>query len=467
MSRIDFTYQPDIHINDILLDHENARIRAGSDQNDCIGRILRKESQLIVLMEDIAKNGLSTMPILVSLDENGKWVVKDGNRRITALKLLNDPERCPEDHLKGRIRSIRNKYLANIPESVDCLAGSSDEAIIKEVIARHSGALDGAGQLDWSAYLRTVYLLNHGHSTDYKRVGQYLFWAEKQGLTVEDDFPITNVQRFFNADNLVLLGFKIENDELTPALSINKIKQMAARIILDFGSRQKTVSDVFKPETAKKYLEEVRAEAGIISADEDTTNQSSAGTNKGTEETGKEQAGSEFNTDSGDQSGNKESTSSSRDNSRPPSPRNHPSNRNKIFGRSSPGISVPENEVKVRTIIAELRMLDVKKTPFACTMLFRALLELSDGHYRKAKNIQDKNSLAKNVSASADSMLNQQLLSKSEHEVVMSYSQTTTSMLHVNSLQKMLHRDTHHSDYQVINTFWDGIGCFVRACWTV
>ncbi|MCW9790168.1 hypothetical protein [Escherichia coli] len=64
MARKDFTQQIDIPIQNILLDTENARIRAGRDQNNCISRILRKENQMLVLMEDIAENGLTTMPRL-------------------------------------------------------------------------------------------------------------------------------------------------------------------------------------------------------------------------------------------------------------------------------------------------------------------------------------------------------------------------------------------------------------------
>ncbi|EJU1397831.1 TPA: ParB N-terminal domain-containing protein, partial [Escherichia coli] len=184
MARKDFTQQIDIPIQNILLDTENARIRAGRDQNNCISRILRQENQMLVLMEDIAENGLTTMPILVMPHSEGKWVVKDGNRRITALKLLNNPDSCPEPHLIPKIKKIKEKYHDNIPTTVDCLSSDNFEAVFKEIIARHSGARNGAGQYDWFAYMRTIYLLNNGHPTDYKRAGQYMCWAEQEGIDV-------------------------------------------------------------------------------------------------------------------------------------------------------------------------------------------------------------------------------------------------------------------------------------------
>ncbi|EHI6441514.1 ParB N-terminal domain-containing protein, partial [Escherichia coli] len=233
MARKDFTQQIDIPIQNILLDTENARIRAGRDQNNCISRILRQENQMLVLMEDIAENGLTTMPILVMPHSEGKWVVKDGNRRITALKLLNNPDSCPEPHLIPKIKKIKEKYHDNIPTTVDCLSSDNFEAVFKEIIARHSGARNGAGQYDWFAYMRTIYLLNNGHPTDYKRAGQYMCWAEQEGIDVDDDFPITSVARFFTRDNLLLLGFEVENDKLKPILSKEKIIKMASKINSD------------------------------------------------------------------------------------------------------------------------------------------------------------------------------------------------------------------------------------------
>lgn len=47
------------------------------------------------------------MPILVMPTNDEKWIVKDGNRRVTALKLLNDPNLCSEPHLISKIKEIK------------------------------------------------------------------------------------------------------------------------------------------------------------------------------------------------------------------------------------------------------------------------------------------------------------------------------------------------------------------------
>jgi len=110
-----------VPVENLLLDTHNARIRSGSDQADCIARILRKPEQLIALAADIAENGLSTTPILVEPTDRRRYIVWDGNRRVTALKLLNDPNLCSVASLRRRFEAIRQKHAGSIPGRVDCL----------------------------------------------------------------------------------------------------------------------------------------------------------------------------------------------------------------------------------------------------------------------------------------------------------------------------------------------------------
>ena len=457
MSRRDFTLVPDVHVTDILLDVENARIRAGRDQADCISRILRKEDQLMTLMESIAREGLSTIPVLVSPNGNDQWVVRDGNRRVTALKLLNDPELCPEARLKPRIRALANKHRGNIEAIIDVLASDDGAAVFREVVARHSGAQGGAGQLDWTAYLRTVYVLHNGHPAEYKRPAQYVFWAEEQGLAVDDDFPISTVQRFFTVANLSLLGFKVDKDELVPTIPVATAKAMAQRVINDFqlGRERggKSVDDIRTPDQAKAYIAGVRIAAGLAPESETTESPSSSLTGRGRPP--------------------KASTAAApivpavvSSHAAAPTPKTSPFERGKLFGRGSPNIAIPEREKKAAMIVSELRLLSVKETPLAVAGLLRHLIELSDEHYRKKHRLPDKTYLHKNVLASATHMRDSDRLNKAQFDVVSRFaSGGANTLLHIETLQKIMHRDTHFPTYQLLNALWDSIAEFVRACW--
>jgi hypothetical protein len=473
MSRADFRLVKNVAIEAIELDVDNARIRAGKDQADCIARILRKEDQMMVLMQSIAEEGLTTIPILVSPGTGARkktWIVRDGNRRITALKLLNDPSMCPVERLRARIKDLAKKHKANVVASVDVLTSDNEEAIFKEVVARHSGAQGGAGQLDWSAYLRTVYYLRHQHPPEYKRAAQYCFWAEDQGLSVDDDFPITTVHRFFTVDNLSLLGFKVDRDELVLTVAAETAKAMAQRAITDFqlGREKggKSVDDVRSPDQAKNYILGLRAAAGLPSPKSPAL--SPAPTPSPTRSPAPAPGPRPAPAAAPSPGGAATAPAPAPPPPAPsPSPRTPPTERNKLFGKAAPNIAVPESELKARTIVAELRILDVKKTPLAVAGLLRQLIELSDAHYRKKHHRGgDSDSLAKNIRASATRMRDSGDLDAGQFDIVNRLTDNSApGLLQIEMLQKVMHRDTHHPSYQLLNGFWDNIGTFVRTCW--
>lgn len=479
MSRNDFTFQPDISIDEILLDPQNPRIRAGEDQNDCIARVLRKEEQILRLITSIAIDGLSTMPILLMPIDSGKWVVKDGNRRITALKLLNNPDLCPLETLRNKIRVISKENEKNIPKKIDCLASSDSNAVAREVISRHSGALGGAGQLDWSAYLRTVYLLNTGHPSEYKRAGQYLFWAENNKIPVEDDFPITNISRFFNEENLKMLGFNILDDQLEPLLPEDKLIGMAYKVINDFYSKRKTVNDVYTPEQAKSYLDEVRESVGLIqeNAIEDNNKKPFNPTDNNNEDesssTGESTSSGDFSGDPSDNAGTDSNSSDHNDGEERKTKRVNPPrkpdwDRKKLFWRGAGCPSIPSTELKARTIVREIGKINSEDATLAVTMLLRGLVELSVGYHRKNNNLSEFNKLASNMESSADSMFQAGKINRSQLDLIKAYTNTARTdvgILNIDTLQKYLHRETHMPNKQTIHTFWDEICFFIKLCW--
>lgn len=436
---------------------------------------------MIALMRDIAMRGLTTMPIIVQPADDGRYVVMDGNRRVTALKLLNAPESCPDERLKPQLRDLSKKHRAMIPAAVDVMASDSREAIAMEVLARHSGEQGGIGQVDWSAYLRTVYLLNHGHPPDYKRAGQYALWVEDHGIFVADEFPITSLQRFFTVENLALLGFKVDkaSDALAPSLAPETVKRMAQILMTDFQTEKVKVDDVRRPEQAQGYIKTIREQVGLVNASSPTSPPAAGGATTGDSAGATEGAGARSR-DGGLASSpaapaptadRGAATSTGAGPRAAPTPQVPANERTKLFGKSSPGIAVPATETKAATIVAEIRMLAVrgdKATPVAVGMLLRHLIEISDERYRTEKNPGDKGKLGKNVLASAAHMKDSGTLTVSECDIVSRLANPGTSaadLLHIETLQKMMHRDTHMPSYQLLNTFWDHIAPFIRACW--
>ncbi len=86
------TYQP-IEINNLNLDLSNPRTKTGSKQklDDVVEELL--DENIVDLVESIAIKGYAAVSVSMVVCENGKNVVIDGNRRLLAVKILNEPDK--------------------------------------------------------------------------------------------------------------------------------------------------------------------------------------------------------------------------------------------------------------------------------------------------------------------------------------------------------------------------------------
>jgi hypothetical protein len=296
--------------------------------------------------------------------------------------------------------------------------------------------------------------------------GQYALWAESHGIFVDDDFPISTLQRFFTVDNLRLLGFDVDgDDDLKLNLPNTTVRQMATKVVSDFGGG-KSVNEVFTPEQASRYIEEVRASAGL---EPSALTAAPTPVDAAATPVGPSLSASPSPSSLG--TGGTASTPPGPSTSSPPprspaTPAMPAADRKKVFGTKAPGIAIPTTgHPKEQTLMAELRALDLSKFPLAAAMLSRALIELSDYHYRSKNTLSDQGTLAKNIKKSAQHMLTNGRLNASEEDIVKRLCNPSGAMIEIESLQKMIHRHTHNLDRQFVNTLWDNIGCFVRACW--
>ncbi len=466
MSRHQFYEVKRVSVSSLLLDTYNPRIRHGQDQKDCISRILRDRDNFLSLLKDIAANGLSIEHIVVSKNDNGKWVVRDGNRRVTALKLLNRPSLAlPDTALVSLITRIRDAHAADIPSKISCMACDDEETISSFLKRKHTGANAGIGQKSWSAVLIALFNLHAGITDQNRRAAQLLLWAEENGMQIDDEFPITTLTRGLSSETLQLIGFNIENDEIAPVVSTQKAYAMVERVVGDIAhgrvhvKRDSEEGSIFTKDNQRKYFRSVR-DAFADQPDEPTPARSPITAPPATDSPQDERLDNEDHsrTDNPD----------TRPARRQPSPTKPAWDRPCVFGRrkgTPPGFIIPDSEPKAISVLAELRGLNPMETPICAAMLLRYLIELSNTRYRLAHSLRQQDYLHKSIAHSAEHMKAAGLLSQGELDVILRYTREEQSMLHIKTLQAYIHRSNFHPNGQAINTFWDEIGCFIAACW--
>ncbi len=474
MSRSIFQPVKDVSISDLLLDTGNPRIRHGADQNDCIQRIARDRQNFTNLMSDIVSSGLSPEHIVVSPGENGKWIVRDGNRRVTALKLLNNPSLASFDSslfaFVKRLAEGKENQLA----AIDCLSCADETKIIEFINRKHMGENAGVGQRGWNALLKSLFNINNKLPDPNKRAVQLVIWCEDHGVVIDDEFPITTLTRILNTETLSLLGFEIVDDELNPILEDTLSTKLAKRLIEDAASgiihvkRDGTSGSVYSTAEQKAYLQKIRDQ---ILPEESAKNkivvpESAAHQNGSAPASNDITKVEDINVNGVDVASPKTDTEAAKPARLPSSPTTPSWDRPCIFVRKHPGFSVPVSETKAWNIVTEIKKINVRETPIAASMILRSLIEQSTAHYRTANSIKKEKSFKKDILAAIAHMETSQRLDDKHVRAVKAIAENDDSILSAETLHQYVHTKSFHPNAQTLNTIWDQISCFVVACWS-
>lgn len=143
--------QINVAVSDLYFDPENARFAALSfDKSDecAVIRHMNDEESLIDLLRSIADAGCFSGEPLLAYRKDGRLIVAEGNRRLSALKVLNNPALL-------NLPSVREiaEHPNHRPETVPCI-----EFARREDILVHLGYKHITGTKSWGSLEKAIYL---------------------------------------------------------------------------------------------------------------------------------------------------------------------------------------------------------------------------------------------------------------------------------------------------------------------
>ncbi len=114
-----------IKITNLFLDVENYRFEKQNSQLEAIVKMIyTAKEKLFNLAEDILNVGMNPTdkPLVIKGTEDNQYIVLEGNRRLTSLKLLCNPDLIPDDFasLRKKFIKLRAERQKNIPLYIDC-----------------------------------------------------------------------------------------------------------------------------------------------------------------------------------------------------------------------------------------------------------------------------------------------------------------------------------------------------------
>lgn len=144
-----------IGIGNLLLDIDNYRIVKQSTQKGARDAIIAEQGRkLIKLAEDIIQHGLNPfdLPMVIDAgDGNQNFIVIEGNRRLTAINLMLQPELAKDTPIYVGFSKLNNKHADAIPKVLDCVIAPNKSDALIWINRKHANGLEGAGTEHWSA----------------------------------------------------------------------------------------------------------------------------------------------------------------------------------------------------------------------------------------------------------------------------------------------------------------------------
>ncbi|WP_426025682.1 hypothetical protein [Brevundimonas sp. TSRC1-1] len=378
----------EVEIDDLVLDLDNPRTGTVSAQADALEAIVRLNgTHFKNMMLSIKDHGLDpgdSFYVVEEGDDDG-YVVVDGNRRLAALKVLNNPSLLQgtdlPDGTKKRLAEIAQGFTDH--GTISCVLFQSRADAHDWIERRHGKGLDGEGRIAWGT-------LESDRFQRDRTIIDVITFVEKNSTFSDADWQRikknvektpTTLKRFLvSKPGRQLLGFVDQSGESGPQFKRNPkfvlrvLSQLFSDIDAgDVNSRtQNTASEI------ADYIETLPD--GLGSTPQPTTTPHSF---------------SETLVKDGATRPRQSSEKSKVDKTKtkkvsPP--------RSTLAPSKQP-FAEPDDE-KGKQLIREASKLKLRETPLGCAFLFRAVLEYAIDTEMRASNISRENADGKQLDLS-------------------------------------------------------------------
>lgn len=242
-----------VPVVDIYLDIENPRHEPILDQEKIIEHLV-KEERVRKLATHIAQYGVNPLELTAVIeDKDGNYIVVEGNRRLCALHLLNDPDKAPLGDAPF-FRKLKESS-SKIPKEIDCVVFSDYEDASVWMTVRHDGEQDGIGTKSWRPEQKSRFNARVNRGDKNALALAIIDYAVNRGFINERDRKglLTTAARYIG-NPLVRNYFGIVSSRSESYVIINKDCHEFDRIIQRF-SNDLIENEIVNSRTSKKDWE--------------------------------------------------------------------------------------------------------------------------------------------------------------------------------------------------------------------
>jgi hypothetical protein len=154
-------HQP-IPLDSLLVNRANDRHGELENETAAIAWLFNKgEAHMRNLARDISQQcQVYDAPLVFK--QGDAFVVFDGNRRVTCLKLLQNPRRAPTIELQEYFEELQTACAGKLPPDLECQIEMDRDRIDDILFRRHTGSQGGVGQSNWDDRMKSNFVNRTG-----------------------------------------------------------------------------------------------------------------------------------------------------------------------------------------------------------------------------------------------------------------------------------------------------------------
>jgi hypothetical protein len=262
-----------VPFNKLHFDPHNPRNEREDDEEKIRTEFGAQEetTRLAAHMAEYGQNPLDRLAIVKHPKLADHFVVREGNRRLSAMQLLRDPERAPANTRKTFTRLAASGVL--IPDQVQAVLFNEQPKARVWMSVKHEGEQGGVGTVRWKPAQQARFNregLASGTSTSKnpnRQAEALLSYAVAQGLITAEERPLislTTLTRYLpNVRSALALVNSEDCTTNAPLAEFNAGVQRFLKDAVTTGKRgeQASVHSRSKKEQRNTYAEQLRSEA--------------------------------------------------------------------------------------------------------------------------------------------------------------------------------------------------------------
>ncbi|MGD1061747.1 MAG: hypothetical protein ABR860_00680 [Terracidiphilus sp.] len=262
-----------VPLADLLIDAENPRLpQPNVGQREALRAIATHQNKkLQALARDIVQHGLnpSDLPIVMPLkDDLKRYVVVEGNRRLTALRALENPEFLVDAVSPGVLKEIRRlskQYQDSPIDSVMCASVRDRDEARHWIELRHTGENAGAGIVPWGSDDAARY---RARTVGLEIQSQALNLLERRGdLTPEGrrKIPATSLKRLLETPAVrAKLGYEVVEGQLYLLADEDRVAKGLLYIVEKLVSGDVKVRDIYTASQRVKFATDLPRHVTVV-----------------------------------------------------------------------------------------------------------------------------------------------------------------------------------------------------------